>query len=202
MFVTMHRLGLFAVLAAAAIAAGCKPRTSAPAAAAPAHHCLPAGEGFLRARLHGARDLQIDWRDAQMRCEGGLRPDASGIRVSIAGTTGAGEPLRFVFGISSARPREDGRALPTNLTTILEREHQIYATRGDDKCTVDELRQQALPGAGNPAWRVEARGFCTEPASLIGGDERLLVSTFDFAARIDPEAGPPLPAKPAPVAAP
>ena len=47
--------------------------------------CFAAGDGYLRARMRGAVDLDLDWKDAQMQCEGGPRPSGNGIRVSIGG---------------------------------------------------------------------------------------------------------------------
>ncbi|MEO7775440.1 MAG: hypothetical protein ABIT36_13535 [Steroidobacteraceae bacterium] len=190
-----HSLHLASMLVLASLVQGCKPdaaqsgKPAEPVATA-SIGCLPKGDGFLRAQLHGARELQLDWADAQMSCEGGPRPDGNGIRVSISGSLAEGESLRFVFGIGATKPGENGRALATNLTAILEREHRIYATLGDDKCTVDELRQQPVPGVAR-GYRVQVRGFCIEPATVVGGNERLLISTFDFAALIrdgDPPA--------------
>ena len=58
----------------------------------------------------------------------------------------------------------------------------IYSTRGDDKCTIDELSRTPLgtsPAAH--ALRVSGRGFCVAPAAAIDGGEGLLLSRFDFA---------------------
>lgn len=165
--------------------------TPAPGAAAPTVQrpsgCIGHGVGFLRARLRGASTLDLNWRDADMLCEGAPRPDGRGVRVSIAGPESAdGRRLRFVFGISGAREGAPGRALPTNVTVIFEGEQRLYATRGDDKCTIDELRQQRIAPLGGPqrAYRVLARGFCTGPAADAQGSERLLVTSFDFAGRV------------------
>jgi len=64
---------------------------------------------------------------------------------------------------------------------------RVFATLGDDKCTTDQLSQRLLPtktGAVR-AWRIEARGFCVEPANDVAGHGRILVSRFDFAGRIE-----------------
>lgn len=149
--------------------------------------------GYLRARLRGALTLDLDWRDAEMQCEGGLRPDGRGMRVSIAGPERSdGRRLRFVFGIANATEGTHGRALPTNLTVIFEGEKRLFATRGDDKCTVDELRQERIGALGGPrrTWRVIARGFCTAPAANPERNERLLVTSFDFTGRVTYEDEP------------
>jgi hypothetical protein len=146
--------------------------------------CLPAGNGYLRARIRGAMNLDIDWHNAEIECDGGPRPDGSGLRVSFAGPRHAdGRRLRLVFGVGSVHEGRTGRALPTNLTVIFEGEERLFATRGEDYCTVDELKQERLGALGGPlrSWRIVARGFCTSPASTLNSDARILVTRFDFA---------------------
>jgi hypothetical protein len=159
---------------------------SAPAAppGAAARGCLPTGNGYLRARIRGALNLDIDWRNAELECAGGPREDGSGIRVSFAGPKRAdGRRLRMVFGVGAAREGRNGHALPTNLTLIVEGGQRLYTTRGEDHCTVDTLSQQRLraPGPAPRSYRIVARGFCVSPASTLNNAERILVSSFDFA---------------------
>lgn len=155
-----------------------------PAAAPAAHGCLPTGNGYLRARIRGALDLDIDWGNAEIECDGGPRPDGSGVRVSFAGPPhGDGRRMRLVFGVGSVHEGRTGHDLPTNLTVIFEGEERLFATRGADHCTVDELRQERVGALGGPkrSWRIIARGFCIAPASTLNSDARILVSRFDFA---------------------
>jgi len=160
------------------------PAPPVPAAAGGATGCLPTGNGYLRARIRGAMNLDLDWHNAEIECDGGPRPDGSGLRVSFAGPRHAdGRRLRLVFGVGAVHEGRTGRALPTNLTVIFEGEERLFATRGEDHCTVDELRQERLGALGGPlrSWRIVARGFCTSPASTLNSDARILVSRFDFA---------------------
>lgn len=147
--------------------------------------CLPTGNGYLKARIRGALNLDIDWRNAELECDGGPRPDGSGIRMSFAGlSVPGGRRLRLVFGVSAAREGRSGHALPTNLTVIVEGAQRLYTTRGVDHCTVDTLNQQRLRAAGVPRrYRVVARGFCVAPAATLNDAEHILVSSFDFAGR-------------------
>jgi hypothetical protein len=183
------RLPLVLVALAAALASA-GPATDPPAArgtvlpAAPARGCLPTGNGYLRARIRGALDLDIDWHNAEIECQGGPRPDGSGLRVSFAGPPHAdGRRVRMVFGVGSVQEGRAGHDLPTNLTVIFEGEQRLFATRGDDRCTVDELHQERVGNLGGPTrtWRIVARGFCIAPASTLSSDARILVSRFDFA---------------------
>ena len=179
---------------------GCGDRPAAPVAGsgspATTSGCL-AGGGYLRATLRGAINADLDWRGANISCEGSTRPDGTGLRLTIAGPltdphAGGAPPrrLRFVFGIDATGPDGPDHALATNVTAIVEGEQQLFATLGDDKCTTDSLRH-ATPDATQPSHqRVDVRGFCTGPASTIDGAARLLLSSFDFATALTTEAHP------------
>ena len=146
--------------------------------------CLPSGNGYLRARIRGSLNLDIDWHDAEIECDGGSRPDGSGIRVSFAGPLKSdGRRLRMVFGVGDAKEGSAGRELPTNLTVIFEGENRLFTTRGQDRCTVDQLEQQRVGALGGArrTYRIVARGFCIAPANALTGDGTILVSRFDFA---------------------
>jgi hypothetical protein len=160
---------------------GAAPASPGPA---PTRGCLPTGNGYLRARIRGALNLDIDWRNAQVECDGGPRSDGSGIRLSFAGPRRSdGQRLRMVFGVNAVLEGHSGRALPTNLTVIVEGGQRLYATRGEDRCTVDSLDQQRLTESGTKSrsYRIVARGFCVAPASTLNDAEHILVSRFDFA---------------------
>jgi hypothetical protein len=188
-----HRFMSAAAAAAAAavllLAAGPAGPATTPkkAARATLGGCLPSGNGFLRARLRGALNLDLDWQNADLECEGSRRPDATGLRVSFAGPRHSdGRRLRLLFGIADVAEGHAGRELPTNLTVTFEGEQRLFATRGDDKCTVDELSQERVGDLGGTTrtWRVVARGFCTTPATTLGQDARILLSRFDFAGKV------------------
>jgi hypothetical protein len=152
------------------------------------HQCLAAGGGYLRVRIRGALQLDVDLHNAELECDGGARPDGSGIRVSFAGPLRSdGRRLRMVFGISGAAEGASVRERPTNLTVIFEGEERIFATRGDDKCTTDELQQERTGALAGPtrSYRVTARGFCIAPVSALSSNtESILVTRFDFAGSV------------------
>lgn len=181
-------LALPALAAAAAAAlAGCAPAAT-PSTEVASANCLPGERGYLRASLRGAIDSDLDWNGAALECEGGARPDNTGLRVSFLGPPDArGGRLRLVFGIAARPGAGKNRNAATNLTVIVEGQRRLYATQGDDKCTVEALVQEPLPVAaplatGAPrAYRVAARGYCIDPATALDGTERLYVNRFDFA---------------------
>lgn len=189
----MNSRALPAVVLAAL--AGCSdvPRPATAGTVLPAG-CLADGAGRLEATLRGALEADITWDDRRMACDGDLRPDGSGLRITIAGplpatlqasAAGGGDVprrLRFIFGIDLADTAEGpAEVLPTNLTVIIEGGEQLYATRGSELCAVEGLERVA---SGEDIERVSARGYCLGPASDLTGDTRLLVPTFSFTALI------------------
>jgi len=159
--------------------------------------CLPGERGYLRASLRGSIDTELDWRGADLQCEGGARPEDRGVRMSFRGPVDAqGRRLRLVFGMAVLPGATVHRATPTNITVIVEGRNQIYATQGDDRCTVEAVAQEPLP-SGMPAadrtadraadrtadrvYRVAARGYCIDPAATLDGSGHLYINRFDFA---------------------
>ena len=176
--------GVATTTAVAPLAGVVAPTTgSSSTAAAPT--CLPAHDGFLRLRMRGDRNMDIDWHDADMLCDGGPRPGQRGIRLTFAGPgRHGGHSLRFVFGIAAAPGVRAAHNVPTNVTVIFEGEKKLYSTAGDGKCTIDELSAQPVATHGStPLQRISARGFCTGPATAFAGKSGLLVTRFDFVGR-------------------
>jgi hypothetical protein len=157
--------------------------TAAPAAkqvaAAIAANCLPSGDGYLHARLGGALDKTIDWSNSGTRCQGESRGGPPGVRLSFQRDPAGKENLLFVFGLTGVREGQPAHEIGTNLTLIVQGTSKIYGTQGDSRCTVDSLTQ--TPTTTAHAYRLEARGFCTQPAHAVRGNGAVLVSTFDFA---------------------
>jgi hypothetical protein len=153
----------------------------------PQQICLAEGKGFLRARLSGAIRAEIDWSDATLECSGATRP-RGGVRLRFSHPFGdKDQQLVLLFGIGKLREGEPARNLAVNLTVIRQGAGQFFGTQGDDSCTIDELRQEAIAGIPqrNRSYRVIARGFCIKPAPAVNGDGAVLMTRFDFAGRVD-----------------
>jgi hypothetical protein len=185
--------------------AGCaqKPAT-APAVTEPVavaqSGCLPDGSGKLKATLRGGLEAQLDWGNAQMECDGDLRPDGRGLRIVVAGPLqeraptaldparkpGIARQVRIIFGIDLEDTAEGpAQVLPTNLTIIVDGESLLYATRGTELCAVEDLARLPLDGGIE---RVTVHGYCLGPASDIAGTQRVHMPTFSFRALIRREA--------------
>ena len=158
----------------------------APTAAA----CLPDGTGSLKARLSGAVRAELVWGNEDTECTGAVRPDG-GIRVRFSHIDGEdGGRLVLLFGVADLREGQSARALPVNVTIIREGLGEFYSTQGDNKCTLDEVRQEPLVGIPHRSrsYRIIARGFCTHPARAVRGDGVILLSRFDYVGRVDFDA--------------
>jgi hypothetical protein len=161
---------------------------AAPAPVAVA--CLPDGGGFLKARLSGAVQTELVWGNEGMECTGAVRPDG-GIRIRFSNKDGnEGGRLVLLFGVAGLREGQSAKALPVNVTVIREGLGEFYSTQGDNKCTLDEVRQEPLVGIPHRSrsYRIIARGFCTHPARAVRGDGVILLSRFDYAGRVDFDA--------------
>jgi hypothetical protein len=164
---------------AASPTAATPPTASPHAARGSAHSCIASHDGYLRARVAGAVDADVDWPDRGTLCEGEAKSGAIGVRLSFS-RGGASRPnLLFVFGVSGVREGQPAHDAGTNVTLIVQGTSHIYSTRSDTRCRVEELTQRPL--AVPHAYRVEARGYCTQPARAVRGDGEVLVSRFDFA---------------------
>jgi hypothetical protein len=145
---------------------------------------VPADEGRLKARLSGAIDAEIDWSPPTPQCRGGLRPGGEGVRLVYRGDVPGQGPLLVVIGIGPLAAGASASNVPANLTLVLEGDSRFYATQGDDKCAVDDVKQEPI-GDGGHTFRLTGRGYCTQPARAVGGDGLVLVSRFDVSAVVD-----------------
>ena len=171
--------GVVMGLSIAGIGLAAAPQSSAPLKAPHGTSCLETGDGYLRASLRGAIEAKIDWPNSGTRCQGEPKDKPPGVRLSFQRISGGSPDLLFVFGISGVREGKPARAAGVNLTVIVQGTSRIYGTLGDGRCTVDSLAQRPLKAKNS--YRVEARGFCTQPAHAVRGDDGVLVSTFEFA---------------------
>ncbi|HLZ97216.1 MAG TPA: hypothetical protein VKP66_04665 [Steroidobacteraceae bacterium] len=182
-----------ALTASAAASAPTPAGAAAPNAAGPAGtpaapptapaDCLESGDGYFRARIAGAIDAKIDWPNSGTTCQGEAKIAPPGVRMSFKRSAKAKPDLLFVFGLTGIREGQPARAAGANLTLIVQGTPKIFGTLGDSRCTVDSLTQRRLKVPGT--YRVEARGFCTQPAHEVRGSDVVLVRTFEFAGLVN-----------------
>jgi hypothetical protein len=177
-------LTMLTAMAAAALA-GSAPPNGAGTPPSPAADCLESGDGYFRARVAGAIDAKIDWPNSGTKCQGEIKSAPPGVRMSFQRSAKATPTpdLLFVFGLTGVREGQPAHEAGANLTLIVQGTPKIFGTLGDSRCTVDSLTQRRLKTPG--AYRVEARGFCTQPAHAVRGTDAVLVSTFEFAGLVN-----------------
>lgn len=147
--------------------------------------CRPSAAGFLRARLQGAIAAEIDWSaPATPQCIGGPRPSQDGLRLVYKGTSGDAA-LLVIVGVGIGEQVTSGRNVPASVTVVREGAGEFYATQGDDKCALDEVRQEPVAGHDG-RYHLSGRGYCTQPARAVGtGTGAVLVSRFDVDAIVE-----------------
>jgi len=143
--------------------------------------CVVAPTGAIKARLQGTINADLDWGADAPQCLGGLRPQGDGVRLLYKGSAPGVGPLLVLLGIAPLKPGESARNVPVNVTIVREGTGQFYATQGDDKCTLDSVSQAPVAGEAG-RYRLEGRGFCTQPARAVGGDGAVLLTRFDVVA--------------------
>lgn len=186
-------LGLALLLLGLCVIAEVMADAPVQAGSKPAVGCLPSGDGFLRARLSGAINTELDWADGSIECTGSIRPADGGLRLRFRHLDKDGHALVFVFGITGLREGVAGKALPVNVTVIREGSGDFFATQGDQRCTIDQVAQRPLAGIPRRqrSYRVAASGFCTQPARALTGEGAILITRFDYAGRVDFESDDP-----------
>jgi uncharacterized membrane protein (UPF0127 family) len=184
--IAVNRAVLFSWLLLSALRCAADPLPPAPRFGVA---CLASGNGYLRAHLAGAVEASIDWPNSGTVCEGGVRPGGRGLRLSFHREPGGDPDLLFVFGLADVKAGAQARHIGVNVTIFERGTSRVFGTRSDSRCTVDALRQSPAAGVAH-AYRVEARGFCTQPAHAVRAEGSVLISTFDFAgfATVDDEA--------------
>ena len=146
--------------------------------------CPPASEGFLRMRLQGAIDAELEWNDDTPKCLGGPRPGGDGVRLLYKGKTDSGDPILVVIGAGPLAAGQSARHVGANMTIVPEGSGQFFSTRSDEKCAFDEITQESVPPHAH-RFRLQGRGYCTQPARAVGGDDSVFVSRFDLLALVD-----------------
>jgi hypothetical protein len=178
-FAGRHGVWRTAALAAVGLCVACGHPAALPTPAVSADGCLTSGDGYLRASLGGAIEAHVDWPNSGTRCEGESRGSPPGVHLSFRRDKPGSPDLLLVFGLTGVQPGAAAHEVAANVTVIVQGTTGFYGTQGDSRCTVDSLEQRPLKTAGT--YRIEARGFCTQPAHAVRGSGDVLVSTFEFA---------------------
>src|ERR1700689_3772229 len=93
--------------------------------------CLATGDGYLRAKMAGAVEANLDWPNSGTRCEGESRDQPPGVRLSFQRAVASKPNLLLVFGLSGVTQGQSAHEVKANLTVIVQGTSHIYGTLGD-----------------------------------------------------------------------
>ena len=180
-----------AVAATAVAATGLLPPAAAPRA-------CPDG-GRLKATLYGALEGEIDWRAADMSCEGMPRPAGAGARLRFAGAAGGGAAgsgaagsgaveLAIIIAVPGLERGVTGTDLPSNVTLIEEGRGRFFSTTALDYCWVDVDRSENLDGRPTHTL-VGGTLSCIAPLAETNGNTSVTIDGLVFSGVVDWSAG-------------
>jgi hypothetical protein len=162
-----------------------RPTESADSALSPPRlqACTLLEDGFLRGRLYGALEAEIDWAGRALRCDGMLRPDGGGMRLLFS----AGDPrigLLFVLGIDSEPDGALGRELKLNLTIIDENRDRFFNSGIGERCWARLDKVQLLGRAGRREYGIAGEFYCAGALAAVNGPGSLTPADFQFSGRL------------------
>ena len=90
----------------------------------------------MRAGLAGALAADIDWSDANLRCESMRRPDDRGVRLRLSGDV-RGERLAFIIALPDLAAGETGAGFDGVVTITVEGSARFFSTPNLGACWAD-----------------------------------------------------------------
>lgn len=144
-----------------------------PESAASAQGCA----GYVRGKVFGALDMELDWSGSQLDCQAMGRPDGQGLRLYFAWDPGDGQRLVLVLGVEGTTTSVARPETPANVTFINERSGHFYSSGGSGRCWTDIIRLATLPGSGH-SQRLQGRLYCA--AALPALNDRSSLTLGDL----------------------
>lgn len=125
-------------------------------------------KGYLRASLTGALTADIDWPDAELRCESMRRPDDRGVRLRLSGDV-RGVRLAFIIALPELRPGQTGAGFDSVVTLMFEGSARFFSTPNLGACwaDIDTNAPLAEPGGSHV---VAGTLDCVGPLGEFNGD--------------------------------
>lgn len=139
-------------------------------------------DGYLRGRVFGALDMDLDWAGEKLRCEGMARPDGEGIRLHFAWDQGKDERLILVVGIDGVTSPITGLEKPANVTFIDERSGRFFSSGGAGRCWIDISQLASLP-ARERSRQLKGTLYCTGALPALNDRSSLTFSDLRFYGR-------------------
>jgi hypothetical protein len=139
--------------------------------------------GHLATTLVGAVEADIDWRAAELVCEGMPRPGGEGVRLRFAGQV---DDRRFTIIIALPGLQRDQPAseLASNVTLIEEGAGRFFSTADTEICWTDVNFLESERGAAN-RYRIGGTLYCVAPLVEVNGNSSVSLAELDFSGLLD-----------------
>ncbi len=145
-----------------------------------------ADSSFVRGRLLGAVEAEIDWAPAAITCEGGPRPDGDGIRLRFARASDDGAGLAVIIAIPGLAQDSTGTGFAANVTLILEGEARFFSTQNREACWADIAGNESIGESnGESRYAVAGELYCIAPLTEVNGPDSVTVDGLGFSGTLD-----------------
>lgn len=145
--------------------------------------CQLGSSGYLRGRLHGDLQREIDWSGSEFNCDGMLRPDDAGLRLMFEGTAADGG-LLLVIGVDASIDEILGRELPANLTIVDTGNGRFFHSGDGERCWINTGEIDVADQDGGRSYRLAGRFFCAGALAEVNGPGATTPGEFEFAGRL------------------
>lgn len=153
-----------------------------PAAPEPEPTASTCGEtGALRASLSGAITAEVDWTDAELRCESMLRPDDRGVRLRFSGEI-RGERLAIIIAIPDLEAGATGAEFDSVVTITVDGSGRFFSTPNLGACWTDVETNAALDAG---LFNVGGTLTCVAPLGEFNGDAFVDIRELRFSGIAD-----------------
>lgn len=151
-----------------------------------AAECVPNGE--LVTELAGEISGTLEWRSANLACEGMRRPNSEGARLRFSGPhiiDGEQKTLTFILGLPSLNVGTTGTELPTNVTLVEEGSGRFFATSDTSSCWTDVTHYELINSDLEDRYRITGELYCIAPLAEINGNSSVTFTELQFTGRVD-----------------
>jgi hypothetical protein len=147
--------------------------------------------GLFEAEIFGAIETRLEWRDADLECEGMPRPHGKGARLRFAGTGNAdGEnlDLAFIIALPDLEQGQSGRELPAGVTLMEESAGKFFSTPEPSTCWADITHHDLLQGDQADAgtrYRIGGSLYCVSPLAEVNGARNVTFTDVRFTGQLN-----------------
>ena len=148
--------------------------------------CRAIDDAFLSGTLYGAIESAIEWRGTDMKCEGGGRPDADGVRLVFASPDDAAvDRIVFVLGIAGTIDDLQDSERAANVTIIDEASSRFFNSGRQERCWTT-VTSVVGDGAG---YSIGGELYCSGSLPSLSDSSSVSLGDFRYSGRVFFDAG-------------